>query len=111
MSGESETGPRFGQAPRDPEELEAAGAPGRAEIPALTTVGAVHLTVSDLERSVAYYRRAVGLELLEPGGRLSLAPGGARRRLRGRRRLAPPESPAGEARSRRARPAAVALPT
>jgi catechol 2,3-dioxygenase len=52
-------------APRDPEELEAAGAPARAEIPADTTVGAVHLTVSDLERSVGYYRNSVGLSVLD----------------------------------------------
>ncbi len=50
--------------PRDPEELEAAGAPARAEVPAATTMGAVHLTVSDLERSLEYYGRAVGLTIL-----------------------------------------------
>lgn len=49
---------------RDPEELEAAGAPARAELPALTTVGAVHLTVADLARSLGYYQRAVGLMVL-----------------------------------------------
>ena len=32
-----------------------------------TTVGAVHLTVSDLTRSVDYYRDAVGLGVLEDG--------------------------------------------
>jgi len=37
----------------------------------------VHLTVSELARSVAYYRRAVGLELLDQGGgRASLGAGG-----------------------------------
>src|SRR4051812_9626946 len=51
-------------APRDPEELEAAAAPVEAELPARTALGAVHLIVSDIERSLAYYRRAVGLELL-----------------------------------------------
>lgn len=56
----SEGGP-----PRDPEELEAAGAPARAELPSSTGVGAVHLTVSDLERSLGYYRRAVGLDVVE----------------------------------------------
>ena len=35
--------------PRDPEELEAEGAPAQAELPASTRVGAVHLTVADLE--------------------------------------------------------------
>ena len=34
-----------------------------------TTVGAVELTVSDLTRSLDYYRRAVGLEILEDGAR------------------------------------------
>ena len=36
-------------------------------------MGPVHLTVSDLERSLAYYRRVVGLDVLEQGaGRASL---------------------------------------
>jgi catechol 2,3-dioxygenase len=47
---------------RDPEELETRGAPARAEISPETRLGAVHLTVSELERSVAYYKRTVGLE-------------------------------------------------
>ncbi len=51
-------------APRDPEELEAAGAPASAELPAATTVGAVHLTVAELARSLDYYLNAVGLEVL-----------------------------------------------
>jgi catechol 2,3-dioxygenase len=49
--------------PRDPEELGAAASPVGADISPLTTVGAVHLTVADLERSLAYYREAVGLEV------------------------------------------------
>jgi catechol 2,3-dioxygenase len=49
---------------RDPEELEAAGAPASAAIAAETTVGPVHLTVADLERSLSYYGEAVGLETL-----------------------------------------------
>jgi catechol 2,3-dioxygenase len=49
---------------RDPEELEATGAPAKAEIAAETSMGAVHLTVSDLARSLDYYRRAIGLEAL-----------------------------------------------
>jgi catechol 2,3-dioxygenase len=57
-----------GEGPRDPEELEAAGAPASTEISPLATVGAVHLTVSDLERSLSYYRSAIGLEVLEQGG-------------------------------------------
>src|SRR5512134_3039271 len=47
-----------------------------AEISALTTVGEVHLTVSDLSRSVAYYQGAVGLDVLEQGaGRARLGVG------------------------------------
>src|SRR5438477_427955 len=42
-------------------------------LPAETRMGPVHLTVSDLERSLEYYRRVVGLDLLEQGaGRASL---------------------------------------
>jgi catechol 2,3-dioxygenase len=42
-----------------------------------TTVGAVHLTVSDLGRSLDYYRGAVGLAVLEKGpGRASLGADG-----------------------------------
>jgi catechol 2,3-dioxygenase len=68
--------PASGPAPADPEELEARHSPGRAEISALTTVGAVHVTVSELERSVAYYRSAIGLDLLERrDGRASLGAG------------------------------------
>jgi catechol 2,3-dioxygenase len=52
-------------APRDPEELEARGAGAAPEISPLTTLGAVHLTVSDLHRSVGYYETAVGLRTLE----------------------------------------------
>ena len=65
-----------GEAPRDPEELEAAGTPP-AEIAPQTTVGAVELTVSDLARSLDYYRATVGLETLETGaGRASLGVSG-----------------------------------
>lgn len=52
-------------APRDPEELESPAAPVRAELPAGTSLGAVHLTVSSLERSLEYYNRTVGLPVLE----------------------------------------------
>ena len=52
-------------APRDPEELEAAAAPVGSELPDRTTLGAVHLTVSDLTRSLAYYEAAVGLKVRE----------------------------------------------
>jgi catechol 2,3-dioxygenase len=63
--------------PPDPEELEATGAPARAELPPATTVGPVHLTVAELERSLEFYRRAVGLEVLErPGSSASLGADG-----------------------------------
>jgi catechol 2,3-dioxygenase len=65
-----------GGVPRDPEELEAVAAPTSAISP-LTTVGTVHLTVADLERSLDYYGSAIGLETLEAGsGRASLGAGG-----------------------------------
>jgi catechol 2,3-dioxygenase len=63
--------------PRDPEEVTAAGAPAHAEIPGATRMGAVHLAVSDLERSLAYYESAVGLSIREHGdGRALLGAGG-----------------------------------
>src|ERR671929_488405 len=50
-------------------ELSPRGRP----LPAETRMGPVHLTVSDLERSLDYYRRVVGLDVLEQGsGRASL---------------------------------------
>jgi catechol 2,3-dioxygenase len=52
-------------APRDPEQAEAAGAPAVAQMPATTRMGAVHLTVADLSRSIDYYERAVGLRVRE----------------------------------------------
>jgi catechol 2,3-dioxygenase len=54
-------------APRDPEELEASGAPARAEIPPATRPGAVHLTVANLDRSLGYYESVVGLAVRERG--------------------------------------------
>ena len=63
-------------APQDPEELEARAAGPAPEISAATTLGAVHLTVSDLARSVGYYETAVGLEKLEQAdGRATLGVG------------------------------------
>jgi catechol 2,3-dioxygenase len=60
-------------APLDPEELAVTSEPTVDEISARTRMGTVELTVADLERSLAYYRSAVGLELLErDGGRASL---------------------------------------
>src|ERR1700683_5377227 len=58
--------------PRDPEEVTAAGVPAHAEIAAATRMGAVHLTVSDLERSLAYYESVVGLSVRERGGARAL---------------------------------------
>lgn len=52
-------------APRDPEELEAA--PGRPapRISAQARLGPVRVSVRDLERSIAFYGRALGLVVLE----------------------------------------------
>jgi catechol 2,3-dioxygenase len=60
-----------GAGPRDPEELEATSGAAAAEIAAGTRMGAVHLTVADLERSVRYYAQAIGLQVLERDGRLA----------------------------------------
>lgn len=49
-------------APRDPEELEARGEENTAQLSPLTRLGPVHLTVSDLDRSLSFYRASVGLE-------------------------------------------------
>jgi catechol 2,3-dioxygenase len=58
---------------RDPEELEATGAPVDAEISPRVSVGSVELTVADLDRSVAYYETVVGLAPRErEDGRASL---------------------------------------
>jgi len=55
---------------------EATGAPASAEISPSTSLGAVHLTVADLGRSVAYYESAVGLRRLERSeGRASIGVG------------------------------------
>src|SRR3954453_10795135 len=65
-------------APRDPEELEAAAGAIGSQLPDRTTVGAVHLTVSDLTRSLAYYEEAIGLRVLgRDERRASLGAGGA----------------------------------
>jgi catechol 2,3-dioxygenase len=65
-----------GRGPRDPEEVEALAAPGEAAIAAATTLGRVHLTVSDLARSIAYYETEVGLvTLAREDGRASLGTG------------------------------------
>jgi catechol 2,3-dioxygenase len=64
--------------PRDPEQLEAAAGPASAELPAPTAMGPVHLTVADLERSLEYYQRAVGLEVLESASGLAVLGAGGR---------------------------------
>src|SRR3954447_11583314 len=48
------------------------------KIAAATTVGAVHLTVADLDRSIAYYESAIGLSVLSRDGAVASlgAPGG-----------------------------------
>src|SRR5690349_21283612 len=55
--------------PRDPEQLEASGAATAPQIPAGTRMGAVHLTVADVERSIGFYRQSIGLEVLERDAR------------------------------------------
>jgi catechol 2,3-dioxygenase len=61
----------------DPEELTAVDEPVRAEVPAATRMGAVHLTVADLDRSLAYYERQIGLRVhARDGGRATLGTGG-----------------------------------
>ena len=63
--------------PRDPEEITAAGAPAVAAVPADTRIGAVHLSVSDLARSVAYYEQRDRPRVHGRGdGRAALGAGG-----------------------------------
>jgi catechol 2,3-dioxygenase len=63
--------------PRDPEEVTAAGAPARGALPPDTRMGAVHLTVADLDRSLGYYGSALGLRVhARDGGRAALGTGG-----------------------------------
>lgn len=69
-------------------ELKGTGASGgqpiearQAEISPLTTVGAVHVTVSDLGRSLAYYRNAIGLDLMDEGEGLASLGSGERELL------------------------------
>ena len=46
-------------------------------IPDATSLGPVHLTVSDLPRSLEYYRQAIGLQVLEEGSGLATLGTGA----------------------------------
>ena len=66
--GEGDVDFTTGEAPLDPEELEARAAPTSAAISASMRLGSVHLTVSDLGRSLDYYRQAIGLKVLERSG-------------------------------------------
>lgn len=61
----------------DPEELTAVEEPVRAELPAGTRMGAVHLTVADLDRSLGYYEQQIGLRTqARDGDRAALGTGG-----------------------------------
>src|SRR3954464_608957 len=42
--------------------------PGAATLPASLRLGPVHLTVSDLDRSIAFYERSIGLQLARREG-------------------------------------------
>ena len=67
--------------PLDPEELEATAPDGAAEISPATTLGAVHLTVSGLDNSLAYYRETIGLDVLERGDGVARVGAGGRELL------------------------------
>ncbi len=54
------------EAPRDPEEAEATAGRVSGDISPDTRLGPVHLTVADLDRSLAYYRSQIGLSQIEP---------------------------------------------
>ncbi len=92
MSDRDEPVAKPGAARRHGEGLDAAAAAHtRGEISPLTSLGAVHLTVSDLDRSVSYYGRAVGLEVLEQGaGRATLGVGERRLLVLAEERVARP---------------------
>jgi catechol 2,3-dioxygenase len=63
--------------PMDPEELTAVAAPVRADVPPDTRMGAVHLIVADLDRSLAYYETQIGLRVhSRDDGRAQLGTGG-----------------------------------
>ena len=63
--------------PVDPEELTAVADAVHAELPPETHMGAVHLTVADLDRSIGYYESQIGLVLHgRDDGRARLGTGG-----------------------------------
>ncbi|MEA2481450.1 MAG: catechol 2,3-dioxygenase [Thermoleophilaceae bacterium] len=51
------------ETPLDPEEAAAEGAPAQGSISPLARMGAVHLTVASLSRSIDFYSSAVGLRV------------------------------------------------
>jgi catechol 2,3-dioxygenase len=66
-----------GTGPRDPEQLEATAITATAEIATQTHMGAVHLTVADLGRSIRYYQEQIGLEVVaQDDGVATLGTGG-----------------------------------
>jgi catechol 2,3-dioxygenase len=65
-------------APRDPEELGTTALPAHAQIADDATVGAVHLSVADLDRSLDYYRTQIGLSILERSERSAVLGAGTR---------------------------------
>jgi catechol 2,3-dioxygenase len=66
-----------GTGPRDPEQLEATATTANAEIAPETHMGAVHLTVADLGRSIRYYEEQIGLEVVaQDDGVATLGTGG-----------------------------------
>jgi catechol 2,3-dioxygenase len=69
-----------GEAPRDPEQLDASAERSSSRTASLR-LGPVHLTVSDLSRSVEYYRQAIGLRLLGEGSRRAALGAGDRELL------------------------------
>jgi len=86
LSGRTGLGDPTRPPARDPEEAEAAAGRVSADIATATTLGPVHLTVADLDRSLAYYSEAVGLRVLSPvvvgaAGRRSAALGAGERVL------------------------------
>ena len=76
MPGPDGINSEAGTGPLDPEELEASAGSVDGEISPRASMGAVHLTVSDLERSISYYGEAIGLSVSEQGdGRAGLGTG------------------------------------
>src|SRR2546430_3514921 len=70
--------PAHGRCPAPITTPRAASAgPGGAEFPAATRMGAVHLTVADVDRSIGYYEWALGLRAGDRAdGRVALGAGG-----------------------------------